>query len=94
MDNTKELAIKTKVEKEYPDFADATGGLQLEELEKKLSLYANYREETELAKAKDATLEEARERAKILAQPYGDALKALKMKLAYIHVLLNEKKNG
>lgn len=90
-DKSKEIAIKTKCEKDYPEFTDALNGLDLETLKKNLSKYAEYREETLLAKDKDADLREAKDKAKFLAAPYNDALKAIKLKLAYLHVLIKEK---
>lgn len=96
-ENSKELAIKTKAQKEFPDFTDSTDRLSIEELEKKLMQYANYREETELSKQKDEELNKAKERVKDLQAGYNETLKALKIKMAYIHLLMAEKapsKNG
>lgn len=90
-DQSKELAIKKKVQKKFPDFTDAADGMALEDIKKNLSLYANYREQTELAKKKDQELEMAKERVKFLAGPYNDTVAALKLKLSYLHVLLAEK---
>jgi len=93
-DNTKEHAVKVKCQKDYPEFADAQNGLAKESLEKNLLTYAKYREETEMAKKKDEALQNAKDAVSELAAPYNDALKALKLKTAYLNVLLEEKGHG
>ena len=49
------------------------------------------REETLMARDKDEELESAKEVAKELGAPYNDTIKALKLKTAYLHILLEEK---
>lgn len=91
-DQSKELALKTKAQKDYPEFTDSVDSLKVEELESNMLRMAKYREETELAKQKDEALEKAKEQVKELQAPYNDALKALKVKMAYLGVLIQEKK--
>ena len=90
-DQSKELEIRKKVQKKFPDFADTADGMSLEDVKKNLSIYANYREQTELAKKKDEELQMAKEKVKFLSGPYNDTVAALKLKLSYLHVLLAEK---
>jgi hypothetical protein len=91
-DNSKELAIKKKCQKAHPDFVSVVDNMQLEELGKKQLEYANYREQTELAKKKDEALQAAKDQAAELARPYNEALKALKEKMAYMNLLIDERK--
>lgn len=91
-DNSKEMAMKTKAQKEYPEFTDGVDSLSREELEANMLQLAKYREETEMAKKKDEGLERAREMVKELQGPYNDALKALKIKMAYLALLIQERK--
>ena len=80
--------FQKKFRKKFPDFVNATDGLCLEDLNKKLLTYSKYREETELAKQNDQKLNDAKELASELSAPYRDTLNALKMKLAYLHLLI------
>lgn len=91
-DQSKELAVKTKAQKEFPEFTDSVDSLKLQDLETNMLTLAKYREETELAKQKDEALAKAKEEVKELQAPYNDALKALKIKMAYLGVLIQEKK--
>lgn len=91
MTSAKKEAIKTKVEKEFPDFVDMISSAEIASLEKNLYIYAKHREETELAKVEDEELQMAKERVKDLSAPYSDAIKALKLKMAYINLLIEEK---
>lgn len=91
MTSSKKEAIKTKVEKDYPEFVDMLASANEESLQKNLYIYAKHREETELAKSEDEGLAMAKERVKDLSAPYSDAIKALKLKMAYINVMLEEK---
>ena len=92
MDNSKELALKKKCQKDHPDFANVVDGMQSMDLEKKLLEYAKYREETEMAKKKDEGLQAAKDAVAELNGPYKDTLAALKIKMSYIHILMEEKK--
>jgi len=90
--HTKELTVLKKVQKDYPEFADSSDGLPLEELRKNLGIYSKYAQETIMAREKDEELQIARDNVKELAGPYNDTLKALKLKLAYINIRMDEKK--
>ena len=91
-DNEKELALKTKAQKDYPEFTDSVDSLKLADLESNLLRLAKYREETEMAKKKDLGLEKAREEVAELQAPYNDAIKALKVKTAYLGLLIQDRK--
>lgn len=91
-DNSKELAIKTKVQTDYPEFTDGVDSLPVDKLEENMLKYAKYREETEMAKKKDEALEKAKNEVKELQAPYNETLKALKLKMAYLGLLIQEKK--
>ena len=90
MDSTNEFKIKRKVEKDLETFADVVSGMGKEELEKELFRLANYREEVELAKKNDEGLKDAQEAVKLISGPYNDSLKVLKLKSAYLHIILKE----
>ena len=87
----KELKMKTKAQKDYPEFTDTVDSMESAELKSLLSDYANYREETELAKKEDQELNDAKDHVANLAGPYNDTLKALKVKTGYIHLLLKDR---
>lgn len=91
-DQSKELALKKKAQKDYPDFTDSVDNLKLTDLEVNMLTLAKYREETELAKKKDVELEQTKEKVAELQAPYNDALKALKTKMAYLGLLIQERK--
>lgn len=90
-DRSKEVALKTKCQKNYPDFTSSQDGLSVEDLEKNLLRYARYREETIMHKSKDESLQSAKEVVTDLNAPYKETLQALKLKMAYLNVLLEEK---
>lgn len=91
-DDSKELALKTKVQKDYPEFTDTVDNAQLPALESSMLKYANYREEVEMAKKKDQALEKAKNVVADLQAPYNDSIKALKLKTAYLGLLIAERK--
>lgn len=93
-DNVKELALKTKAQKDFPEFTDSVDNAKLEELESQLLRYAKYREETEMAKKKDLALEQAKNNVKELQAPYNETLNALKIKTAYLGLLIEERKDS
>lgn len=93
-DNTKELAIKKKCEKDFPEFAEMCANADSDSLQKQLARLANYKEETELALKKDEDVERAKETLGELKAPYQDSIKALKVKISYLHVVLTEKGYG
>ena len=90
MTNEKLATLKIKAQKDYPTFAEEIESLSVDELEKKITLYAHYREDTELAKKLDAELINAQEKVKQLIGPYNDTLKALKLKMALLNLLIKE----
>lgn len=90
VDMSKKDIIKKKTQKDFPEFVDMLIGANKESLEKNLLNYAKHREEVELARSEDEGLAVAKEQVKELAAPYNDAIKALKLKLAYLHVMLQE----
>lgn len=90
-DNSKETVLKLKAQKEHPEFTDLADALEMEELKNHLARLAKYREETELAKSKDEELERAKELVKVLNEPYAETIKALKLKMAYLNILMTER---
>lgn len=84
--------FQKKMSKDYPDFVDAMEGLSATDLEGNLCLYSKYNQDTQVAKENDVDLNAAKEKVSELSGPYNDALKALKMKLKYINMLINELK--
>lgn len=90
-DRSKEIALKNKCQKNYADFTNSQDGLSVEELEKNLLRYARYREETLMHKSKDENLKRAKETVAELNAPYQETLAALKLKMAYLNILLEEK---
>jgi hypothetical protein len=89
--DAKSQAIRTKVETDFPEFADALNGAKVEDLKKKLLEYAIYREQTVMAQKVDEALEKAKNTVKELNAPYNETLNAIKIKSAYINILLEEK---
>lgn len=92
MEVDKEELLKTKVREQMPEFTDAVDNAPLAKLEAEMLKYSNYREETEMAKQKDEGLAKAKNEVKELQAPYNETLKALKMKTAYLGLLIGEKK--
>ena len=90
-DNSKELALKKKCQKDHPTFTETVDGMALGDLEKKLLEYAKYREQTLLAQKKDEGLQAAKDVVTELNGPYRDTLSALKDKMAYLNLLFEEK---
>jgi hypothetical protein len=88
---TKVSTFQEKIQKKYPHFADEVQGLSVEQLENRLVKNAKYESETLNARDSDTELTEAKERAKFLAEPYRDTLKALKDQNKYIIELIGEK---
>ena len=89
----KEEKLVKKAQKDFPEFTDVVDRLSLDQLEGKLLEYAKYREETLQAQAKDPDLIKAKEDVTFLNGPYKDTLGALKLKSAYLHLLLQELKD-
>ena len=90
----KEEKMKIKAQKDFPEFTDVVDHMNGESLEKKLLEYAKYREETLQAQAKDEELIQAKDKVTFLNGPYKDTLGAMKLKSAYIHLLLQEIKEA
>jgi FtsZ-binding cell division protein ZapB len=91
-DRSKELAIKNRAQKDFPEFTDSVDGLSVGDLESYMLIMAKYRDEVDLSKQKDEELARLKEQIKDIQAPYNDALKALKTKMAYLGVLIQEKK--
>jgi cyanate lyase len=89
-----EQLIVKKCEKDYPDFVNSHNTLGPKELEASLLIYAKHREDSEMAKKIDKDLNKAKEAVKELSAPYNDAIKALKLKTAFLHMLIQERKSG
>lgn len=83
--------IKTKVQKEFPDFTEVVDGLSIEQLEKRLSSYAKEGEAVETARENDEALQDAKDLVAELSGPYKDAKKAIRLKTKYIISLIEEK---
>ena len=94
MDNSNEEKTKTKCQKKYSEFTDTVDGMNLNSLEGTLLQYARHREEVELAKKNDQGLQEAKDKVTELNGPYRDSLAALKLKMAYLHLALEEVKEN
>ena len=84
-------ALKTKVEKKYPDFVEEVERLSVAELEHRLIGYAKNNAETEKARENDEELQKAKDTVKYLNEPYKDAIAAIKDKTKYILTLIEEK---
>jgi hypothetical protein len=84
--------IKKTVETEFSEFANMVAGMPLSELEKNIALYAKQREEVQLAQADDDGIKALKDQIKEAKAPYNDALKALKLKLGYLYLLIQERK--
>ena len=82
---------KEKVQKKFPTFTDAVDGLSAQDLEKQLLNYAKHREEVLMAQKEDKALEDAKEQVKELNASYTEALTDLKLKTAYLALLIKEK---
>lgn len=90
----KEEILKTKVRNEFPEFVDSVDKLGMEKLNENLLRYAVYREETEMARQNDKSLIKAKNEVKDYQAPYNETLKALKLKMAYLHLLIIDRKGG
>ena len=88
----KRAQILKQVETKEPVFMETVQNLDVEALEQNLLRYAKYREETLAAQASDPQLIEAKEVVKELNRTFVDALGSLKTKLAYLNLLLEDKK--
>lgn len=83
--------VRTKAQKQIPDFVEVVDALGVPELEKRLNTLAKQAEEVESSKENDEGLEEAKQVASELAAPYRDAKKEIRLKTRYIIQLIGEK---
>lgn len=90
----KRTALIKKIEKVHEGFAEMVDGLDVKELEANLLMYSKYKEEILVALEESEAIEEAKKVLSDLKGPFNDKLKALKLKTAYIHILLTEKGAG
>jgi len=88
----REEILKNKVREQMPEFTDAVDNAPLAKLEMEMLKYANHREEVDMAKQKDPDLNKAKEEVKMCSATYNEQLKALKLKMAYLGLLIAEKK--
>lgn len=84
-------SVAEKVEKEFPEFVGAVAGLNVAELEGKLSTYAKEAERVEDAKDADEEFANAKALASELGGPYRDAKKAIRLKSRYLISLIRDK---
>lgn len=82
--------IEKKIEKIHHGFAATVAGLSLKDLEKNLLMYAKQSEETQQELRNSKEIKDAQENLKELKSPYSDMLKALKLKMSFIHILMKE----
>lgn len=75
---------KLKLEKEQPEFVAEVSGLSVQDLDARLAQLAKDIQAVEDAKDADEDLAANREQVKILAAPYSEAKKALRLKTSYI----------
>ena len=86
----KEEKMRKKAQKDFPEFTDIVDRMKGDSLEKKLLEYAKYREETLQHQANNEDLKAAKDEVAVINGPYQDTLAALKLKSAYLHLLLQE----
>ena len=90
MSEDRNFEFKKKIVKKFPTFVESLQGLPVQDLEKTMLSYSKHKEDTELAQKLDRELKEAKDVVTELAGPYRDALGALKLKLAFINILIKE----
>lgn len=83
--------VRTKAQKQIPDFVEVVDALGLPDLEKRLNTLAKQAEEVESAKESDEALEDAKNAVSELGAPYRDAKKEIRLKTRYIIQLIGEK---
>jgi hypothetical protein len=83
--------MKTKVQKQFPDFAEMVDAMNVDALEDRLNIYAKELEKVKKAQEADVDLEKAKELVSDLSAPYRDAKKAIELKTSYIISLIGEK---
>lgn len=82
--------IEKKLEKIHHGFAQTVAGLSVKDLEQNLLMYSKHNEDTLQELRTSKAIKNAQEQLKELKGPYGDMLKALKLKMSYIHLLIKE----
>lgn len=85
--------LEKKLSKVHHGFTDSVAGLPVKELEQNLLMYAKHREDTLTALKENKDIKDTQEALAELKGPYNDMINALKLKTAYIHLLIKEK-NG
>jgi hypothetical protein len=90
MSEDRNFEFKKKVAKKFQSFVEALDGLSVQDLEKNMLIYSKHKEDTELAQKRDKELQEYKDKVSDLSAPYRDALSALKMKLAFINIIIKE----
>lgn len=88
----KKMDIRTKMEKEMPEFCSEVTSLSEDDLRKRLASLAEEGDNVDEAKENDTDLADSVEEAKSKAAPYRDAKKAIKLKTRYIVSLIKEGK--
>ena len=83
-------SIKNKCQKDHPEFCEEADASDAESLKKKMASYANYMEETKLARANNPEINRIKDELAVAEGPFKDAEKALKQKLQYIHLTLQD----
>lgn len=91
MSNDKLEKLKSKVEREFPEFTSVVDGMSVEELDARLLALAKHQEEVDEALANNQELEQLKERIKEIKEPFMSTKKALKLKMKYVHALIKEK---
>lgn len=84
-------SVRSKVEKQMPEFADEVAGLSVEQLNSRLAELAKASEAVRQAKEADEGLEEAQANVSLLAAPYREAKSAIGLKTTFIVGLIQEK---
>lgn len=85
------LKLEKKLDKVHHGFADMVNGLNVKDLEANLLLHSKYREDTLSDLANNKKIKDAQEQVKELKGPYQDMINALKLKTAYINILIRER---
>lgn len=85
--------MKTKVQKQYPDFTAEVDNLPVEALKSRIVQLQQALEESEAHKEENESLKSARTEVTELSGPYRDVKKAVKLKTSYLIELLKEKQS-
>jgi len=86
-----DVKMKTKVQKQFPDFVEMVDSMNVDALEDRLNIYAKELEKVKKAQEADTDLSNAKELVSELGAPYRDAKKAIELKTSYIISLIGEK---